>query len=415
MVVKFWGVRGSIPTPERRNSRYGGNTACIEIRLANGTLIILDCGSGLRALGKSLRREFGTRPIEGYVFLTHFHWDHIQGIPFFQPLYNKGDSMFFHSALGTGQQLKEALEGQLVSPYFPVDASWMAAVRHFYQLGEGPINLNGAIITHAPMNHPQGCVGYRIEADGAVFVLATDTEPGSARHDRAIRELAQEADVLVYDAQYTPEELQGPKKGWGHSSWLEGTRLARESGTKRLILFHYDPDRDDKSVDGHIAKAREEFPNVFGAAEGLEIDLPRGEEKHDFADATAERRRERRLPVSVPILARWVRPDGVLMQANAWVRNVSTAGLYFIAPSQIRTDQPLELRMGHSEGIRPHQAMPLHFIATAVHHERVGHHNGSESAVVGVGARRLSPGTLDLAAKWKLELDARGGSPLPAS
>ena len=411
MVVNFWGVRGSIPTPERRNSRYGGNTTCIEIRLANGTLIILDCGSGLRALGKNLRREFGTQPIVGYVFLTHFHWDHIQGIPFFLPLYSKGDCMYFHSVLGTGGQLKEALEGQLVAPYFPVDSNWLAASRHFYQLSEGPINLNGAIISFAPMNHPQGCVGYRIEADGAVFVLATDTEPGSAKHDRAIRELARDADALVYDAQYTPEELKGEKKGWGHSSWLEGTHVARDSGAKRLILFHYDPNRDDKSVDDFIAKAREEFASVVGAVEGLELDLPRGHEKREFSEATSERRRDRRLPVSVPVLARWVRPDGVLMQAKAWVRNVSTSGLYFIAPSQIRTDQPLELRMVLS-GVAPHQqAAPLHFIAQAVHHEHVGHQKGCENTVVGVGVRCVSPTTLDLAAEWKSQFGAQGELP----
>jgi phosphoribosyl 1,2-cyclic phosphodiesterase len=135
MIVKFWGVRGSIPTPERRNSRYGGNTACIEVRLANGTLIILDCGSGLRALGKSLLREFATRPIQGYVFLTHFHWDHIQGIPFFLPLYGTGHSMLFHSVLADGRQLRGTVDAQMVSPYFPVDPSRMAAVRHFYELG----------------------------------------------------------------------------------------------------------------------------------------------------------------------------------------------------------------------------------------------------------------------------------------
>lgn len=415
MVVKFWGVRGSIPTPERRNSRYGGNTACIEIRLANGTLIILDCGSGLRALGKSLLREFRTRPIQAYIFLTHFHWDHVQGIPFFLPLYKKDCSILFHSILSNGQHLKEAIEGQWVSPYFPVEASLIPAVRHFYELGERPINLNGAIITSAPMNHPQGCVGYRIEADGAVFVLATDTEPGSVKHDQALRELARDADVLVYDAQYTPEQLREQKKGWGHSSWLEGTRVARDSGSKRLILFHHDPDSDDNIVDGLIARAREEFSNVVGSAEGLELDLPQGHEKRKFSVAASERRYDRRLPVSVPVLVRWVRPDGVLMQASAWVRNASTSGLYFVAPSQIRTDQPLELKMDLS-GATPHsQATPLHFIAQAMHYERVGDQKGFKNMVVGVGVRRVSPGGLDLAACWKSEFGSRDELSLPAS
>jgi len=118
MRIKFWGVRGSTPTPERRNSRYGGNTTCVEIRLANGTLIVLDCGSGIRALGKSLLREFGAHPIHGYVFMTHFHWDHIQGIPFFGPLYRKGNVFLFHSVQRKGLELRAAVEGQMVNPYY---------------------------------------------------------------------------------------------------------------------------------------------------------------------------------------------------------------------------------------------------------------------------------------------------------
>src|SRR3990172_1049152 len=271
MKIKFWGVRGSTPTPERRNSRYGGNTTCIEVRLANGTLIVLDCGSGLRGLGKSLLREFGEHPVHGYVFLTHFHWDHIQGIPFFLPLYKRGNLFLFHSVLRKGLELKGAIEGQMVNPYFPVDMSAMGAVRHFYDLDAEAIELQGAVIKSAPLNHPGDAVGYRVEADGAVFVLATDTEPGSPFHDRSVRELAEGADVLVYDAQYTPEQLRGEKKGWGHSSWLEGTRIAKECGVEHLILFHHDPDNDDVCVDGLVENARQEFPNTIGAAEGLEI------------------------------------------------------------------------------------------------------------------------------------------------
>ena len=266
MKIKFWGVRGSTPTPERRNSRYGGNTACVELRLANGTLIILDCGSGLRSLGKSLLREYGEHPIHGYMLMTHFHWDHIQGIPFFPPLYKKGNAFLFHSVLRKGLELKGAVEGQMVNPYFPVDMSAMGAVRHFFDLDERPIDLNGAIISSAPLNHPQECVAYRIDADGASFVFSTDTEPGSAYHDRAIRELAQGADVLVYDAQYTPEQLIGDKRGWGHSSWLEGARIARECNVRQLILFHHDPDNDDVFVDGLVEKAKQEFEKWFATS-----------------------------------------------------------------------------------------------------------------------------------------------------
>jgi ribonuclease BN (tRNA processing enzyme) len=149
----------------------------------------------------------------------------------------------------------------------------MGAERHFIELGEAPVNINGAVITSAPLNHPQGCVGYRIEADGGAVVLATDTEPGSAFHDRAMRTLAQDADVLLYDSQYTPQQSEGEKKGWGHSSWQEGVRIAQERGVKRLVLFHHDPDSDDAYVDSLVARARQEFPNTTGGAEGLEFQI----------------------------------------------------------------------------------------------------------------------------------------------
>lgn len=301
MKIKFWGVRGSTPTPEHRNSRYGGNTTCLEVRLDNGTLIILDCGSGLRPLGKSLLREFGNQPIHGYVFLTHFHWDHIQGIPFFLPLYRKGNAFMFHAVRRKEDELKQIIQGQMGSPYFPVDMTVLASKRGFYDLDFDAIDVEGAVIRSAPLNHPQEAVAYRIEADGGTFVLATDTEPGSSLHDQALREIAQGADVLVYDAQYTPEQLQSEKKGWGHSSWLEGVRIARECGVSRLVLFHHDPDNDDHFVDGLVERAQQEFPNVEGAAEGLEIDLSRGEDRHAYQASIPlqERRYQLELPIRV--------------------------------------------------------------------------------------------------------------------
>ena len=274
MRLKFWGVRGSTPTPERRNSRYGGNTPCLEITLHNGTILILDCGSGLRGLGKSLLRCFGKKPILAYIFLTHFHWDHIQGIPFFLPLYKKGNSFFFHSVSGKARELKSAVEGQMVTPYFPVDMGIMGAVWHFYDIGPEAININGAIITTSPMNHPQGCVAYRVEADGGILVYATDTEPGSPVHDQNVRTLAHNADVFIYDSQYTPAQLRGEKKGWGHSSWWEGVKIARAAGVRQLVLFHHEPDHDDPMIDSLLAQARAKFPDTLAAAEGLVLEIP---------------------------------------------------------------------------------------------------------------------------------------------
>lgn len=386
MRVKFWGVRGSTPTPERRNSRYGGNTSCIEVKLSNGTLIILDCGSGLRGLGKSLLREFGERPILAYVFLTHFHWDHIQGIPFFLPLYRKGNVFLFHSVLRKGLELKGAVEGQMVNPYFPVDMSVMGSTRHFYDLDEHPINLNGAIISSAPLNHPGECVAYRVDADGASFVLATDTEPGSAFHDRSVRELSKGADVLVYDCQYTPEQLTGEKKGWGHSSWLEGTRVVQDSGAKRLFLFHHDPDHDDPFVDGLVEKARQEFAQVSGATEGMVIELPSGILNYSRPADASDRRRERRYQIELPVRLNWKEPDGSTGEAEGTAQDLSSSGVYFVAPPDLRTDRPFQVEVILPDEITHRGNVALRFLARPIRQELLNGALGGYDSKLGVAA-----------------------------
>ncbi|MFQ5663981.1 MAG: MBL fold metallo-hydrolase [Terriglobia bacterium] len=272
MYVRFWGVRGSTPTPIARNLGYGGNTPCVELRTRRGNLFILDCGTGFRQLGKRLEKEFGRKPIQAHIFLTHYHWDHIQGIPFFPPLYHKRNQFLFHSFHFQNESVKQALEGQMTDPYFPVDMSTMAARRHFVEIEQERIAYDDLVLVSKPLHHPQGCVGYRIECDGKVLVYATDNEPGDPEGDKNVRSLAEGADLLIYDAQYTPEEMKAHRH-WGHSNWKEGVHIAQECRAQKLILFHHDPDRDDRGVNQILRRARDHFEEVVAAKEGLSVKI----------------------------------------------------------------------------------------------------------------------------------------------
>lgn len=280
MLVRFWGVRGSTPTPQPENLRYGGNTSCVEVRI-NGHIYIFDCGTGFRNLGKQLELENDGKPFSAHIFLSHFHWDHIQGIPFFSPLYqNSGNAFFFHSSSRT-RGLQHALEEQMSDPYFPVNMNEMAARRQFYDMGEERTCFDDCEIQSAWLNHPQGCLGFRIETRDGVLVYATDNEPGDPAFDRSVRKLAEGADVVIYDAQYLPEEYAARKRGWGHSHWREAVNVVMESGAKELILFHHDPDHSDECIDSVVAKAREYYPKVRAASEGMEIILDQPADKRD--------------------------------------------------------------------------------------------------------------------------------------
>jgi phosphoribosyl 1,2-cyclic phosphodiesterase len=289
MRIKFWGVRGSIATPERRNSRYGGNTPCVEVRLDDGTLIILDCGTGLRQLGKNLVRHARGEAIRGNIFLTHFHWDHIQGIPFFLPFYSENNSFVIRAAARRREELNAILSHQMADPFFPITTETLRSTRHFCEAEEWPVRVGSARVSFCPLHHPQNSVAYRIEADGSSFVYSTDTEPGSPQHDLALRNLSSGAAVLVYDAQYTPGQLHRERRGWGHSSWLEGTRIAKEARVKQLVLFHHDPDSDDAHVDSLVERARQEFPLVWGAAEGMVLTLRHETARQESDDVHGQR------------------------------------------------------------------------------------------------------------------------------
>ena len=275
MRITFWGVRGSTPTPEAAYMRYGGNTSCVEVRLGD-QIYIFDCGTGFRRLGHELQREFGDQPIAAHVFVSHYHWDHIQGVPFFRPLYDNPNNHFvFHSSSRT-RCVEQVLAEQMSSPYFPINFSQMQAQRRFYNIADGCIEMGDGIrIKTAWLNHPQGCLGFRIETKEGVLVYATDNEPGDAEFDKAVRKLAEGADVLIYDAQYLPDDYAANRVGWGHSHWREAVNVVMESAAKELILYHHDPEHTDPVLDKVVSDARNYYPKVRAATEGMVIEVSR--------------------------------------------------------------------------------------------------------------------------------------------
>jgi phosphoribosyl 1,2-cyclic phosphodiesterase len=273
MRIRFWGVRGSIPTPQRDNIRYGGNTPCVEFRSDGGALIIVDCGTGLRVLGNALIKEFRERPIRAHILISHYHWDHIQGLPFFKPLYQKGNEIYFYALSAPFSSLQNALKGQMMNPYFPVEMTTMLSKWTFGEIRDSPFTIEDVSVQFQRINHPQGCLSFRIDNNGKSAVYATDNEPGDPESDRNLRHLARGADALIYDSQFSRKQLDKDKKGWGHSSWEEGADICKQAGVRKLFLFHFDPDSSDRDIDRIQARARKRFRNSQAAREGMEIRL----------------------------------------------------------------------------------------------------------------------------------------------
>jgi phosphoribosyl 1,2-cyclic phosphodiesterase len=280
MRITFWGVRGSIPTPGPDTVEFGGNTSCVEIRTGKA-ILIFDGGTGLRLLGKKLVTEM---PLEARIFFSHVHWDHIQGFPFFDPAFVPGNSIHLYGGNNVSRTLEETLAGQMDHPSFPVHLQEMGAKMTFNDLVEGQVleidagDGSNAKITAGRGNHPNGVWAYRIEYGGHSVVYATDTEH-YAVIDPKLAKLSKGVDVLIYDAQYTPEEYAGttgsggPKVGWGHSTFEAAAGLAKAAGAKKLILFHHDPMQNDAAVRDKEKRAKASFSNTQAAFEGLVIEL----------------------------------------------------------------------------------------------------------------------------------------------
>lgn len=312
MRLRFWGVRGSVPSPlgparlkskissvigrlrpldlEGEGSRelflaslpdylfgtVGGNTACVEVAAGGGERIILDAGTGIRELG--LEIAAARRPASCHVFFSHFHWDHIQGLPFFAPAFDPDNELRFYSPR---PDFRGILEAQMREPYFPIEMGAMRAVRDFVVLGEEPTRIGGTSVSHRPMRHPGGCYSYLVEAEGVKIAYSTDTEldeadfaktPENARHFAGL-------DALIIDAQYTLDEAI-EKYNWGHSSFSLASDFAASWGIRRLILFHHEPTYSDRKIDLLLRNASAYLEHleargieVIMAREGLELEI----------------------------------------------------------------------------------------------------------------------------------------------
>jgi CheY-like chemotaxis protein/phosphoribosyl 1,2-cyclic phosphodiesterase len=294
MRIKFWGTRGSIPTPGPQTVRYGGNTSCVEFRTDDGTLFILDCGTGLRELGRALMKE--AQPIVGNILLSHTHWDHTQGFAFFDPVFEKGNQFTIFAASGVDRRLSEVLAGQMDYLYFPLTLDALEASIVFREVSEESFNVGDVQVKTRFLNHTILTLGFRITAGGTSVAYIADHEPFSPHlyragvenpslsdviHDGDRQHIAflTGADLVIHDAQYVGAEYSN-KHSWGHSAVEYVVDVAMAAGVKQLILTHHDPDHDDdfvEALEAHgQARARALGSNlqVIAAAEGMEINLP---------------------------------------------------------------------------------------------------------------------------------------------
>lgn len=269
--VKFWGVRGSIACPSPRHVGFGGNTSCLEIA-AGGQRIILDAGTGIRTLGRDIVQHDVRF---AHLLLTHTHWDHINGFPFFQPAFEKARHFKIMAGhLSDDGGVKAVFAGQMAQPTFPVPLEAMAANLEFEDFRAGDtFSLGGGVnVRTAALNHPSGATGYRIEFGGKACCYVTDTEHVIGKPDQNILGLIEGADLVIYDSTYTDDEF--PKRiGWGHSTWQEGIRLSQAANVKQFAIFHHDPDHEDPAMEEIEKQARATWGSAFAAREGMVLEL----------------------------------------------------------------------------------------------------------------------------------------------
>ncbi|HOY62083.1 MAG: Ribonuclease Z [bacterium ADurb.Bin236] len=268
MKIRFWGVRGSAPTPGPKTSRIGGNTSCVEVSAGCGETIIFDAGTGLREMGLN----YFTRPAPPkrlHLFLSHFHWDHIQGFPFFGPAFLGDVRMDIYGAPG----VEGFLAAQMSAPFFPVSLADMKSEKVFHELNGAAMEFGGCSVIPVPLSHPQSSYGFVLMENGVKAVYSSDTEYVAGGNHETFVEMIRDADILMFDAQYTPEQYNKGRVGWGHSTFEAAAEIVKKAGVKKLVLFHHEPTHDDAAVEEIERRARELFPDTVAAREGMTIEI----------------------------------------------------------------------------------------------------------------------------------------------
>jgi diguanylate cyclase (GGDEF)-like protein len=361
MRVRFWGTRGSIAAPGPKTAGYGGNTSCVEVRASDGTVIILDCGTGARELGVHLAQTL-PQPIRLHLFIGHTHWDHIQGFPFFVPAFLPGSELNIYAPFGFQRGLEEAMAGQMEYSYFPVKMRDLRSRIHFTELDEGFFRVGDVLVETQFMNHTAPTVAYRMTSDGATIVYATDHEPfwnaagrvsqhpGDERHITFLRG----ANLVIHDAQYTGDEYRD-KVGWGHSSIEYAVDVALAAGVERLVLFHHDPAHDDEMMEAMEVMARAhaggrgQALDVLAAREGMELAVAGRGATPAVAEASALQHRQivggRVLVVSandaeVAEIEEILGEDGLVLLRHSDMRGVLARG-HELAPDLAIVDREL--------------------------------------------------------------------------
>lgn len=297
MKVKFWGTRGSLPTPGKDTVRYGGNTPCVEVRLHDDNLIIFDAGTGIRGLGDALIAE--GESVKAYLVISHPHWDHIHGFPFFKPAFMSGNELTILGAQSKDVTLRQMISDQMDKVYFPIQLNELKAKINFHPIREEETQIFDATLSSIYVNHPAFALGYRLTAGGHSLVYISDNEPFDREVAKSVKnvdkivvakymevkgdpnqrifDFARGADVLIHDSTYTPEEYVH-HVGWGHSHYLFSLKIAEEAGVKKLVLFHHDQTHSDDKIDEILLKCMKEIKTrnyrfeCIAAAEGLELE-----------------------------------------------------------------------------------------------------------------------------------------------